>query len=276
MRSVLAPVIKWSGSKRVLVPQIRPLVPERGTYFEPFVGGGSVLGNLGPRKSVAGDSIPELIELWRAIQMKPVEIAAAYARDWELLQRNGHTHYYLVRDRFNLDRNPSDLLFLSRTCVNGLIRFNASGDFNNSLHHTRPGISPERLKVIIDSWSKSLSKCDFYCCDYEDLLRAALPGDVAYLDPPYMGTKGRYHPAPFDFERLWHVMEDLTSRGIRWILSIDGTAGARDYSSGLAAIVNLSVKSLRLNAGTSTFPRVMNGRQDSVGESVFLNFDLET
>jgi DNA adenine methylase len=276
MTQALQPVIKWSGSKRALVPRIRSLLSGTGTYYEPFVGGGSVLGNVGPRNSLAGDTIPELIDLWRAIQLKPMDIAAAYERDWGLLQRIGHTHYYAVRDRFNQDRSPEDLLFLSRTCVNGLIRFNTSGNFNNSLHHTRPGIAPCRLRIILNQWSERIARTEFRCVDYEDLLRCALPGDIAYLDPPYMGTVGRYRPEPFDFDRLWQVLSELNSRGVRWVLSIDGTAGERDYSGGLSVVESISKTRLLLQSGTSTFPRVMNGRKDNVGESVFLNFDVES
>jgi DNA adenine methylase len=98
-----------------------------------------------------------------------------------------------VRDRFNKKRTPEDLLFLSRTCVNGLIRFNAYGDFNNSLHHTRPGIHPETLRSILLEWSKIVSKTKFAATDYENLLKKAKLGDIVYMDPPYNTGRNFYY-----------------------------------------------------------------------------------
>src|ERR1043165_197304 len=138
------PVIKWSGSKRSVAAQLRHLLPRAYRYFEPFVGGGAMLPFRPSKDAVAGDVIDELISLWICVRDKPDKTAAEYEKRWQRLQNCGHTAYYAIRDDFNRTRNPHDFLFLTRTCVNGLIRFNGDGDFNNSLHHTRPGIAPQR------------------------------------------------------------------------------------------------------------------------------------
>lgn len=249
-------------------------MPQEGRYFEPFIGGGAVLGATGPRPSSAGDLIPELVEFWQAVKTRPVEMADAYERDWSRLQDEGHLLFYEVRDRFNEKRQPEDLLFLSRTCVNGLIRFNKQGDFNNSFHHTRPGVSPKRLRRTLAEWSRRVAETDFSAGDYANTLESAKEGDVAYLDPPYASTRGRYQNGQgLDQERFWQVLSDLTNRGVLWVLSFDGTAGERDYSHALETPRELSVLQLTMDVGSSPFPRVMNGRVDGVKESVFLNYD---
>ena len=79
----------------------------------------------------------------------PDALADGYCQRWHRLQSEGYTAYYEIRDDFNRDQSPYDLLFLSRTCVNGLIRFHDKGEFNNSLHYSRPGINPEKLREMI-------------------------------------------------------------------------------------------------------------------------------
>jgi DNA adenine methylase len=272
---MLQPVIKWSGSKRKSAEFITSFIPKTGTYFEPFLGGGSILGALGNRPGYAGDQIPELIGIWDLVKSDPSFLANSYEKSWNGLQREGHTYYYKVRDRFNKKRNPEDLLFLSRTCVNGLIRFNTYGDFNNSLHHTRPGIHPETLRSILLEWSKIVSKTKFAATDYENLLKKAKLGDIVYMDPPYMGNKGRYKNEQFDFERLWHILDDLNKRKVKWILSLDGKSGDRDYSKALSAPKELSKDAYLLDGESSAFPRLLNSRLDNVTESLFLNFKIK-
>ena len=266
------PVIKWSGSKRKLAKFIVPHIPHSGTYFEPFVGGGSILGALGPRKSFAGDVIPELVDLWNTIKKSPAELAQKYERHWNGLQNEGHTYYYEVRESFNKKRKPEDLLFLSRTCVNGLIRFNSTGDFNNSLHHTRPGIHPTTLSNIIPEWSNLISDTTFMATDYRKLLAKAKQGDIVYLDPPYMGNKGRYQKLDFNFEELWETLDGLNTKKIFWILSLDGKSGDRNYSQALQEPLKLSRQSYLLDGENSAFPRLLNKRLDKVKESLFINF----
>jgi DNA adenine methylase len=271
---ILNPVIKWSGSKRGLAPIILPLIPNVGNYFEPFIGGGSILGNIGPRKSFASDVLPELIDLWDAIKTRPEFLSREYETMWNRLQINGHETYYEIRKTFNENKTPEHFLFLTRTCVNGLIRFNSAGEFNNSLHHSRPGIHPDRLELILHEWSKRVSQTTFINCDYSETLRKSKKNDVVYLDPPYMNNKGRYSKASFDFERLWQTLEELNRRSIKWILSIDGTSGTRDYSKNLEIPRSLARNELNVEAGNSPFPKLQKSRTDQVTESIFMNFQI--
>ena len=268
---MLEPVIKWSGSKRVVAPQLASLFPKADRYFEPFVGGGAMLPFQPGSSAIAGDVIAELIELWMAIREKPDVVANEYEHRWQRLQREGHAAYYDIRHSFNTTRNAYDLLFLTRTCVNGLIRFNSNREFNNSLHHTRPGIAPSRLRSVIRQWSQYIQCVDFVVADYHETLARARSHDLVFLDPPYAGTKGRYMPEEFDVQEFCAELDRLNRVGVRWILTFDGTAGKRAY----AAIIPSDLYQVRLSIGTgnSPFTKLMRAGIDVVSESVYLNFE---
>jgi DNA adenine methylase len=272
MRRALPPVIKWPGSKRSMALFISDILPIGGTYFEPFLGGGAILGTQAGRQAHAADVVPELIEIWRSIQSCPDDVVSEYSRRWHRMQHEGYTAYYAIRDAFNLRRNQHDLLFLSRTCVNGLIRFNKTGNFNNSLHHTRRGIEPERFRSVVTGWSKAIQQVQFRTEDFQASLERVQARDVVFLDPPYVGTRGRYHPAQFNFSRLWDTLDHLNRVGAFWILTLDGTAGERDYGDQWVPS-KLYQTRLCVSTGSSPFIRLMEGRVDKIRESVFLNFN---
>jgi DNA adenine methylase len=265
------PVIKWSGSKRSVAASLRRLFPKATRYFEPFVGGGAMLPFRPCRDAVAGDVIPELIDLWACIRDEPEKTATEYTKRWQKLQDQGHTAYYAVRDSFNRTRNPNDFLFLTRTCVNGLIRFNGDGDFNNSLHHTRPGIAPQRLQEILRKWSIALQGVTFAKTDYRETLSTVAVGDLVFLDPPYAGTRGRYLQEEFNVAEFYAELERLNEIGAKWVLTFDGYAGERTYDEALPKY--LFEKRLALPTGNSPFTKLMRTGVDAVVESVYLNFE---
>lgn len=247
------------------------MLPDASRYFEPFVGSGAMLPFRPSKIGIAGDVIPELIQLWIVIRDEPELTAKEYERRWQRLQNEGHTAYYEIRDSFNATRNPHDFLFLSRTCVNGLIRFNRNGDFNNSLHHTRPGISPERLSKLIYQWSYYVQNVTFMVGDYRQTLETAQAGDLVFLDPPYNGTKGRYFPTDFDSEEFYVELDKLNKMEVKWVLTFDGAAGERTYE--VAIPPHLYNVHLGLPTGNSPFTKLMKTGLDSVVESVYLNFE---
>ncbi len=264
------PVIKWSGSKRKVAPELAKLIIPARRYYEPFIGSGAMLPFRHTEYAVAGDVVKELIDLWNVIRDEPKEVGAEYKKRWDKLQAQGHTAYYEVRDSFNSTRNPHDLLFLSRTCVNGLIRFNKDGGFNNSLHHSRPGVHPDSLASLIHMWSSIVKKVDFVCQDYRETLSTVQKGDMVFLDPPYIGTKGRYMPDAFSAEDLYDELERLNKIGAYWILTYDGTAGDREYKVSIPA--ELYETKVGVHTGNSPFTKLMGTSLDAVTESVYLNY----
>jgi DNA adenine methylase len=263
-------VIKWPGSKRPVAAQLAALSPEFDRYFEPFVGGGAMLPFRQQSSAIASDIMPELIHLWTTIRDTPDVAIAGYASRWHARQQHGHTVFYDVRDSFNRTRDPIDFLFLSRTCVNGLIRFNKDGGFNNSLHHTRPGIAPETLARVIHMWSRIIQNVEFKVADYIDALESMTKDDFAFLDPPYESTRGRYQFGSFEPERFYAELDRLNRIGAKWMLTYDGNAGKRAYRVGLPR--DLYKSKVAIHTGNSPFPRLMKQDQDRITESVYLNY----
>lgn len=267
---MMKPVIKWSGSKRTQSAIIKSFFPDSfETYYEPFIGGGSMLYAVNPKRSVCGDICKPLIDLWKEIRDNPDILADEYALRWKRLQEEGYTAYYAIRDDFNAKKSPYDLLFLSRTCVNGLIRFNNKGEFNNSFHYTRPGIKPESLREIIIDWSLHIQGTEFLSDDYAVTTATAKSGDIVYLDPPYFHTRGRYF-GTIEFEQFLEYLDDLNKKNIKYILSFDGKRGDEDYTVDLPK--DLYKKHVYLPSGNSTFKKVIDKETEKVVESLYLNF----
>jgi len=264
------PVIKWSGSKRSQAPTIIQNVPIFEKYYEPFVGGGSIAYALAPQNGICGDIYSPLIEFWTKVKKEPDSLPQSYARQWQELQDNGHTIFYEVRDRFNISPNAEDLLFLSRTCVNGLIRFNRNGEFNNALHHTRKGINPKTLHSIMLEWSKRIQGLEFVCGDYRSTLESVTSNDFVYLDPPYFNTKHKRYLETIEYEPFIEFLELLNSKGVKYALSYDGVRGDNDYTVQLPK--ELYKQHLFIKSGNSSFRKVMDGKQEMVTESLYLNY----
>lgn len=300
MSDVIPPVIKWSGSKRSQSASILSLFPKSffpsfsqsvpHTYYEPFLGGGSILAKMlsmfginrmDENNTPSLNSIPDnqiicsdickpLINFWNVLKNDPQSLIDSYDSNWRILQEKGYSHYYHVRDSFNESlSNPHDFLFLSRTCVSGLIRFNQKGKFNSSFHHNRHGINPKTLSGIIMSWHKMIQKVTFIHSDYRDILKSAVKGDLVYLDPPYFGTVGMYY-GKIIFDELVQCLESLNKNEVNYILSYDGMTGSEDHTVYISE--NLFERHILLDFGNSSFNRIVNGKNKHVKESVYLNY----
>jgi DNA adenine methylase len=265
----IKPAIKWSGSKRSQSRAILSIIPQFNRYFEPFVGSASIAYAISPTTGICGDICGPLICLWKAIQSDHEKIAGQYNQRWERLQNEDHRVFYEIRDRFNKYHDPADLLFLSRTCVNGLIRFNKAGEFNNSLHYTRKGIEPSRLKSILASWSGRLQGIEFRNGDYWETTQDIEKDDFIYLDPPYLNTKGRYY-GTIEYGRFLQYLQWLNKQKVKYALSFDGRRGDTDYS--IEVPRELYQRHIMLPSGNSSFKKVMDKKCEPVLESLYLNY----
>ena len=246
-----APVVKWVGGKRQLLPQILPLIPKRMTaYCEPFLGGGAVLFALQPKRALVNDLNQDLITVYRVIK----EDADALI---EHLSRHENTPEYFYRIR-DLDRDKeayaamsdvekaSRLLYLNKTCCNGLFRVNASGAFNSPYgHYRRPNIVNEQT---IRGVSRYFNSCDitFFSGDFASVLEQVPKGGFVYLDPPYDPVSDTasftgYNRGGFGRDeqvRLKECCDALTARGVKFLLSNSATPFIRElYGSYRVSIV---------------------------------------
>jgi DNA adenine methylase len=265
-------LIKWTGSKRSQANVIASIFPKANTYYELFLGGGAVLYNatFSYNNLVANDLYEPLISLWKSIQKDPYGVYSTYEKQWRLLQEDFPEYYYIVRDRFNNKPNGDDLLFLSRTCTNGIIRFNKSGKFNNSLHVTRRGMHPKRFKNILYEWGKRLSDVEFRNSDYFEFLDTISANDFVYLDPPYYNSKNRYI-SNLDYEKFINFLYSLNRKGAKWALSFDGSRGDSSYLVSLGN--DLYKQHLLIECGHSSVKKVLSSSNVMVQESLYLNYN---
>lgn len=271
------PAIKWSGSKRSQVNEILERFPNKiETYYEPFVGGASVLralmeSDIKVGKYVCSDINNDLIDLWNVIKSNPELVANRYEEMWHELndqdddKERKKEYFYSVRDRFNTEKCPLDFMFIMRTTTNGMPRYNLKGEFNNSFHVTRNGIKPKILRKHIFEWSEMLNKNNvaFTCQSYDEIENKN--GDFMYLDPPYANTKGMYYGA-IDYDKLWSF---LRGSQCQYAMSFDGTSG--DVDSTYAVPTDVYDTHEYLLNGNSSFKRTIGKSNDSiVHESLYV------
>lgn len=275
-------LIKWTGSKRSQAKSICQLLPSFERYVEPFLGGGAVLFLAGRNGALAGDIYEPLIDLWRLVQTDPGTVIDDYSKQWEQLRNELESidtknksdkhlpkYYYKVRTRFNKDPNPLDLNFLMRTCVNGIVRFNDRGEFNNSFHLSRRGMQPRRFESIVKQWNAAIQEAQFLAVDYQQTISDAKSGDFVYFDPPYAGNKQRY-VADLELDDFFQQLERLNSKNVRWALSFDGRRGGKNLTHDVPR--SLYKRHVYLHSGNSAVNKVLNGPVEKVEESLYLNY----
>lgn len=269
------PVIKWSGSKRSQSETIVSNFPESiNTYYEPFVGGGSILYALlksgkQAERYICSDNNADLISLWIEIKERPEELLLTYERMWNELNadENGQRkkdYYTAVRNRFNKEKHPADFMFLNRTCTNGLIRYNQKGEFNSSFHFSRKGIIPSNVSEIVLEWSELLNQhnVQFVLADYHHV--DSERGDVVYCDPPYAATKGMYSGA-LNYEEFF---EWISEQKGKVLLSFDGKRGDSDYTYEVPK--ELYTQHIYIASGVSSFTRLKTKEVTQVYESLYI------
>ncbi len=240
------PFLKWAGGKTQLLPQLEPLFPNRfNGYHEPFVGSAAVyfhfynLKQAGELKSALQrvrltDSNEELINCYRAVRD---EVESVIARLVEHKQNHSPQYYYAVRDQ-----NPANLgeveraarvIYLNKTCYNGLYRVNRNGQFNVPPgSYKNPGIfDPAGLRAA----SRALADVTLEVADFREVLKRARRGDFIYFDPPYYpltktASFTSYTRAPFgkpDHQSLAQVLKALDEKGCKVMLNNSWTGFTR-------------------------------------------------
>ena len=198
------PFVKWAGGKRSLISQLEEQLPanfdnwENVTYIEPFVGGGAMLFYMlqqypNIKHAVINDINSDLTTCYRTIRDNTEELIrslreiqeAYYAMQTEEARKE---FYLAVRDRYNeknLDaiENTTKLIFLNRTCFNGLYRVNKKGLFNVPFgKYSNPQICDE---TTIRADSELLKRVEILTGDFEETFNYAKGNTFFYFDPPY-------------------------------------------------------------------------------------------
>ena len=230
---LLSPILKWVGGKRQLLSEIIPLIDEScDNYVEPFIGGGAVLFRLQPKKAIINDYNTELINVYRTVR-DDLNGLLALLKEHE--KYNSSDYYYEVRA---LDRTPdfdkmsnleraARIIYLNKTCYNGLYRVNSLGQFNSPYgKYKNPNIVNE---VVLRAISKYLNRNEISIRsgDYKDVLNDIEKNSFVYLDPPYMPISSSssftgYTEGEFGYDKQVELKEEcdkLNSKGVHFLQS---------------------------------------------------------
>ena len=269
--------IPYQGSKRNLAPLIARYVPAKiETWYEPFAGSAAMTlwaASRGIAKQyVIGDSLEPIAELWRAIISQPKKTADRYHKIW-MDQKVGDIGYFnRVRERYNSERDPIDLLYLICRCVKNAVRFNKHGDFTQSVDKRRLGMRPDKMRASILGAAHILRrKTEVRASDWLDTTKSAGPRDFVYMDPPYLGTsvgRDKRYAHQMAQEPLIKGLTEFRMRKLRFALSYDGMTGAKEYGPPLPE--ELGLTRLLLHAGTSS-QSTLSGRNEDTVESLYLS-----
>jgi DNA adenine methylase len=203
VKKLRVPPVKCQGIKTHLVRFIAESVSwdGKGRWIEPFLGSGVVVLNIRPPSALLSDTNPHIIRFYEAISTGEISsgrVRSFLTEEGKRLFESSGEYYYEVRERFNQQFAPLDFLFLSRSCFNGLMRFNKKGKFNVPFCK-----KPDRFrqayvtKIVnqVQAFAEIAGRSDweFRVADWRETLKEAREGDFVYLDPPYIGRHTNYY-----------------------------------------------------------------------------------
>ena len=235
-KQLIAPVLKWAGGKRQLLDTLIPLVPkDYSVYCEPFVGGGALFFALQPQSACINDVNHELIRVYTVIK-NDVDALIEQLKQF----KNNKDQFYEIRswdrnkDKYNHlsdIEKAARIIYLNKTCFNGLFRVNASGEFNVPFgNYANPNIVNEPVLRAISFYFNN-SEIVFNAVDYAEILKNLPDNAFVYLDPPYdpVSVTANFTSYTKDgFSRdeqikLRKCCDELNERGIKFMLSNSAT-----------------------------------------------------
>lgn len=219
-------LLKWVGNKQKQADAIIGYFPEQfGTYFEPFLGSGGVLGVLAPKKAVASDTFGPLVQIWQTLHEDRSELKRQYADRYSLISQLGKKGAYdSVLASYNALPNGADLLFLCRACYGGVVRFRKNDGFMSTPVGVHDPVPPASFARRVDIWHARTKGARFLHLDFADAMGQAQHGDLIYCDPPYSDSQAiLYGAQAFSLKRLFDSVAACKARGVFVALSIDGT-----------------------------------------------------
>ena len=230
---LVAPFLKWVGGKRQLMPSIVDHLPENikdYRYIEPFIGGGAVFFNLQPKNAIINDYNEELINVYQVIKDNLDELIIDLKK-----HKNEAEYFYSIR---SLDRNrefkklsavqrASRVIFLNKTCFNGLYRVNNAGEFNSPFgRYKNPNIVNEPTLKAVNKFLNN-NNVEINSGDYSEILKQTDKKCFVYLDPPYHPisessnftgyVQGGWNM--YDQIDLKTACDELHKKGVKFLLS---------------------------------------------------------
>ncbi len=242
---LVSPVVKWVGGKRQLLDEITPLLPRQiAVYCEPFLGGGAVLFSRQPKNAIVNDLNGDLMLVYEVIRDDVESLIVSLKK-----HENTSEYFYQLRD---LDRDKksyqllskiekaSRIIYLNKTCYNGLFRVNAAGEFNSPFgYYKKPNIVNEPVLRAVNKYLSSAS-IQLFSEDFAATLERVPRGGFVYLDPPYdpisdTASFTGYNKGGFgraEQTRLKECCDALNERGVKFLLSNSATDFIRELYTG--------------------------------------------
>jgi DNA adenine methylase len=239
---LVTPFVKWVGGKRQLIEQIKPHLPkdiDRLKYFEPFIGGGAIFFHLQNKHSTINDLNADLINAYQVVQNNVEALIESLKQ-----HQNTPEYFYKIREmdrssEFNalssIDK-ASRLIYLNKTCYNGLYRVNNAGEFNSPFgNYKNPNIVNEPVLRAVNKFLKD-KEITITNTDYQDAVKAADNRSFIYFDPPYHPLTDSsnftgYVQGGWQEEeqvRLKEFCDLLTKQNIKFLLSNSSAHFIRD------------------------------------------------
>lgn len=263
------PFLKWAGSKAKILDAILGALPTGDRLIEPFVGSGVVFLNAVDKykEIIVGDSNPDLINLYEHIKTEGPAFIKDVAKYFDGTYFN-EASFYALRTQFNKSKDTRErailFVYLNRHCFNGLCRYNSKGEFNVPVGRYKTILFPEADMLKFHQKSQNVS---FNCGDFEALLSQVKPGDVVYMDPPYLPLTATANFSDYSSdggfgldkqEALAKQAERMKALGARVVISNHDTAVARDLYRNATQIHSIMVQ--RMISG--------NGNRDKAPELI--------
>jgi len=208
------PFIKWAGGKRQILKDLIDSMPKKyNRYYEPFIGGGALFFHIMPANAYISDINPELINLYKVVRDNVEELIEDLKK-----HKNKEEYYYNIR---NIDRTPdyknwspvqkaSRLIYLNKTCFNGLYRMNNKGYFNVPFgFYKNPKIIDKENLIAC---AKLLQNTEIVLGSFLEIENKVKEGDFVYFDPPYVPVSQtssftKYYKDDFDYDMQFELKE---------------------------------------------------------------------
>jgi len=276
----MKPLLKWAGGKRHIAAELHLSFPadwNKGTYIEPFIGGGAMFLFLAPERALIADLNIRLFGFYSHVKTSPDEVfngILQISKGFNETPLEKKKDFFLeLRSKYNSSDVSSVesailLYSLNKLCFNGLYRENSKGFFNVPFGQKKSFPTLEREDF--ESASILLQKATISNSDFEETLSNAVAGDFVYLDPPYIpidttSSFTSYHADGFglpDQARLAQRMIEMKESNIKAVCSNSDTPLSREVYG------NLNIKTIQA-------PRMVSARasgRGSVSELVITNF----
>ncbi|OIJ34258.1 Dam family site-specific DNA-(adenine-N6)-methyltransferase [Microbacterium sp. LCT-H2] len=259
-------LLKWIGNKQRMAHSIANLFPtDMAAYHEVFLGSGAILGTLAPERGYGSDVLPPLMEIWQTLAADPETVKRWYAERREGWAPETKLELYeRARASYNARPNGADLLYLSRSCYGGVIRFRKADGYMSTPCGAHTPVSADKFAARVDEWAHRTQNVKFDLLDFRDAIARAEAGDVVYCDPPYSDSQTiLYGAQAFNLHDLIEQIDLAKSRGVRVALSIDGTK-----KSGLHTVLHDFPEHLFETEVAVTVGRSMLRRFQMTGETL--------